>query len=347
MLLSSSQLIKMNIQDLVQDVLTIIYKRIVDRTFIRLIQTNKFFNQQKLYKKLINNYHIMNIKHVVHDYNFTTIIYNNENQLSNYFPKTLMYIILVNITINSKLPDHIKIVKLPYLPYNLMNFLPNNITALSITDIKKDEAKEIDNLPNSLKFLQLHRKYIINCKLPENITYLDVSYDTIMNIKLPVNLKKMILNIPHATRNNIVKVNLPEKIKFLQIQCYSDDISTFISSLPDSIVHLDITGQCDILQLPKNLKILKCRKSSPNSFPDSLKILHIEIDSDIFVNMPRNLEKLYIDWCNTNIFEDITSFPQSLNYISLPYTFSYPIAHLVNPNIRIVYKLPLLKKLPF
>lgn len=359
----------MNLQDLPQEMLNIIYEHITDKRFVILTTVNKFFNQQKQYKKLLNLYNIMNIKHIIHKFNFTKITYNHTNQLTNYIPRTLTHMFLENDIIVNKLPEHIKCFHIKNLTDKLQKCLPDNLEELTIAKRLKEDCI-IKKFPNNLKYLKLLPQYSIECQFPESLTILDTTYKNVMNTPLPKNLTNLSLHFHYGIDRdgNIQPINLPEKLKFLHIYTpYVNNfaLSNYIASLPDNLETFCINGKCD-LDFPKNLQVLKtanqvcCRETlhisdvnevyskltyhQPTCCHETLQILELSKVFDKLTHFPPNLQKLYINECKSDIFDKLTSFPLSLKFLSLPSNFNGTIDHLLNPNIKVVYKTPLVKQ---
>jgi hypothetical protein len=123
-------------------------------------------------------------------------------------------------------------------------------------------------------------------------------------ILLPENLEY--LSFSNMFDKTIPKNFIPEKVKTVQIYCYSKNkISK--ENLPKNLETLEI-GDVPIESLPENLITLKIKEEYSyvlDNLPTTLKVLEIQFLNQELTNLPFTLEKLIIEMCPTRLKDKI------------------------------------------
>ncbi|RYE15424.1 MAG: hypothetical protein EOP34_03310 [Rickettsiales bacterium] len=174
----------------------------------------------------------------------------------------------------------------------------------------------VDNLPKSLKCLQIDSKFnqpIDN--LPNGIDHIILGGSFNNNLdKLPTNLKKLQLGCSFDKKLD----NLPRFLEYLEIYGSFDQT---IDKLPPSLKALKISFRFNksIDYLPKNLEFLYlygCFNNNISNLSPNLKYLFIQGNFDQDVDyLPAGLSLLSI---SGRFYRMIKNIPSSLLYLSLP-----------------------------
>lgn len=224
-------------------------------------------------KKLFKMNYIINSVYINHEENLREIKKNDDPN------KIFIKNIYLANTFNNKIfewPD-IPIRLFFHIDYNQpLNNLPNSIIEIKLGDYFNQVInKKCFINANDSKLKIIHFGYNYNKlidDLPDSITFLDMSRSCIEHInKLPSNLKKIVFGPfynetinkwPHLKEirfgiyYNQPLLNLPTTLKKLTLGYH---FNQNIDHLPDNIVELELGSQynVDIKKLPQNLKIFR------------------------------------------------------------------------------------------
>ena len=137
---------------------------------------------------------------------------------------------------------------------NSLNKLPDNIKYLSL--IYNDDT--YDNLPKKLQYLIIQGdKESINIdNLPQSLKFLDIDIEGTCNTdNLPSNLK--ILKISYSHFSQITIDNIPDSIEYLIISFF-ENMNIRINKLPKSLKQIDIPMRSALIDYKAVEKFLSC-----------------------------------------------------------------------------------------
>lgn len=173
-----------------------------------------------------------------------------------------------NILSLEGLPINLKVLRFEHCSINSISNLPENLECLILE--KSNDVVTIENLPNSLKYLDISETYVSELNiLPVNLEYLDISRTEIINLSV-----------------------LPSTLKILNV--YDTEIED-IENLPDGLVELTLSSKVKNTKLPKTLIKITMREN--NNFielPDSIK--YLDCTNSVIKNikyLPNNIKNVY------------------------------------------------------
>ena len=349
----------MLLEDINTDCLRIIYRKLDDKSFVKLTQTNKYFNSQSNLKRLRKYYNIIRIFHVISKYIFNNIICNNKLYLDQ-IPNNINRI-KFGRNFNEeifKLPNQIKEIEFGYSFNQSVENLPTSLVTLKFGC---NFNHNIDNLPNSIKKLILGYKFNqeVN-KWPDSLTYLKLERFDNCGI-LCSNLPDSITYLEYRNIEFLIE-KWPSELKILKVNNYSfinrrrGILNPFkLPNLP-SLKNLEITLLDEDLNISNNqitsLKI-KDEVSKFHYIPDTVTYLDLRVcsiydlnfsklNSLIWLRLPDTFNKKITFLPETlkylilgNEFNQEIDWPKSLKYLSVGPCYD-KIIEL--PNVKIVYR---------
>ena len=213
-------------------------------------------------------------------------------------------------------------------------------------DLSNLNLKDIPNLPNNLKYLNINNNLIVNiCNLPQSLLQLNCKFNRIKIIEnLPTEL--LVLN---CSNNLITKIiNLPNKLN--ELNCNENYIHE-LPILPDSLNYIDITATyiTTITNIPKNLMHLRFNETlvvltylqyttlinnkNINAFNKYLILEKIIINYDKFNEFyNQNINKCFLTDSYSLNTKNINKWLEKLNDYNDPdlLIFGYCIAKTIN-----------------
>jgi hypothetical protein len=230
--------------------------------------------------------------------------------------------------------------------YRILSFLNyNNLTDLNCS---YNQLIELNNLPDSLLYLNCRQNKIKNIILPPNLKTFECTYNQIERLKMPDSLEEV-----YCASNEIKNIiHISKNLKYFN--CFDNNIKVF-PSLPDNLIEL-IVSKNKIKKLPllnEKLKILRCGACDIlkiDYLPESLEIICLSGNKQLY-ELPKirsnilnyfncsftniEIDKLYYLYNRLNIF--------ICNHTKLFNKYITDNNHLYNRNnninvLKIIYK---------
>jgi len=270
-------------------------------------------------------------------------------------PKSLKYL-NVNLLSDHQTPSFPFLTHFDFGSWNSnLDYLPETLLVLNVGD---EWNQSVDKLPSHLKKLTFGRNFDQDVdNLPSSLVYLKFShwFNQPVN-KLPHSLKKVFFGFafnqsidslpPHLThldlgsRSFSQQINkIPPFLIFLTI--FYVQSSVVNCDFPNSIIHLQMLGNCSINQLPPFISHLELENfplSPPIMDNLALSLRKITFWQSVGMNIDYFPPCLTHIWFGNRFNKPVDHLPASLTHLIFGYDFNNPVDYLPPHLLNLEFK---------